>query len=140
MINKKSNRSSEIIGSKEGYYYPTEIKYTELIGEYCEGNNLSRFAWSWKSDRKYLQTLAQFITSKISEHYTITDCHKMSRISMSCFAATKNPPRDGNTVSRMKSKPKPKSYAVKYEEVSSALSLDKYNQKLMNSIWGLYNR
>lgn len=68
---------------------------------------------------------------------------------MSCLAAKKyaKSDRDGEgfgagTVSRLKPKEKPKSskYGSKYEEVSSALSLDKYNQKLMNSIWGLYNR
>lgn len=61
---------------------------------------------------------------------------------MSCFAATTHSDRDGSTVSRMKpiEKPKPTKYGSKYEDVSSAISLDKYNQKLMNSIWGLYNR
>lgn len=51
---------------------------------------------------------------------------------MSCFAATtRHSDRDASTVSRMKPKEKPKSskYGSKYEEVSSALSLDKYNQK-----------
>lgn len=52
----------------------------------------------------------------------------MSRIAMSCFAATKH---DGNTVSRMKSsKEKPKQATFAYEDVTSALSLDKYNQKV----------
>lgn len=38
MINKKSNCISEIIVSKEGYLYPTEINYKELLlGEHCKG-------------------------------------------------------------------------------------------------------
>lgn len=61
---------------------------------------------------------------------------------MSCFAATKHCERDGSTVSRMKPTEKPKAtkHTSKYEEVASAISLDKYNQKLMNAIWGIYNR
>lgn len=64
----------------------------------------------------------------------------MSRVSMSCYAATKH---QNATVSRMQEKPKEKPKtkpANKYGEMETSVSLDKYNGKLMNSIWGLYNR
>lgn len=66
----------------------------------------------------------------------------MSRLSMSCYAAAKHcPDRDG-TVARMEPKEKPKTskHKNKYGEIETAVSLDKYNGKMMFSIWGLYNR
>lgn len=63
----------------------------------------------------------------------------MSRITMSCYAAAKHPCSDkDNKVARLKSKEKP--MERKYGETEATISLDKYNGKLMNSIWGLYNR
>jgi hypothetical protein len=37
-------------------------------------------------------------------------------------------------------KPKDKPVERKYAETEAPIMLDKYNGKLMNSIWGLYNR
>lgn len=60
---------------------------------------------------------------------------------MSCYAAAKH---SDNVVARKKHrehKEKQKSKPVnKYAEMETSVSLDKYNGKLMNSIWGLYNR
>lgn len=61
----------------------------------------------------------------------------MSRVSMYCYAATKH--QSDVTVAFKKEKPKAKP-ANKYGEMETSVSLDKYNGKLMNSIWGLYNR
>lgn len=63
----------------------------------------------------------------------------MSRVTMCCYAATKQ--KNDVTVARMQPKEKPKTKpASKYGEMETSVSLDKYNGKLMNSIWGLYNR
>jgi hypothetical protein len=69
----------------------------------------------------------------------VLDCSKMSRVSMSCYAATKHA---DSTVARFPTKDKPKGGKPlnKYAEMETSVSLDKYNGKLMNSIWGLYNR
>jgi len=68
------------------------------------------------------------------------DCSKMSRVTMSCYAASKHIADE--TVARAQPKEKPKSSKPinKYGEMETSVSLDKYNGKLMNSIWGLYNR
>lgn len=65
----------------------------------------------------------------------------MSRITMSCYAASKHIPDKDGSVSRMKQAEKPKSTKPvnEYGEIKTSLSLDKYNGKLMNSIWGRYN-
>lgn len=59
---------------------------------------------------------------------------------MSCYAASKHIADE--TVARVQPKEKPKSTKPinKYGEMETSVSLDKYNGKLMNSIWGLYNR
>lgn len=63
----------------------------------------------------------------------------MSRVSMCCYAATKH--QSDDTVARKQPKEKPKAKpANKYGEMETSESLVKYNGKLMNSIWGLYNR
>lgn len=75
-------------------------------------------------------------------YFLFLDCNKMSRVTMSCYAASKHiPDRDG-TVARMQPKEKPKSTKTgsKYGGMETSVSLDNYNEKLMNSIWGLYNR
>jgi hypothetical protein len=62
---------------------------------------------------------------------------------MSCYAATKHQyPEKDNKVARMQVKEKKNSAERpnKYGEMESTIALDKYNGKLMNSIWGLYNR
>lgn len=61
---------------------------------------------------------------------------------MSCYAAATHSCDKDPTVARMqpKEKPKPTKQANKYGEMETSVSLDKYNGKLMNSIWGLYNR
>ena len=71
----------------------------------------------------------------------ISDCIKMSRVTMSCYAASKHISGSGGSVAYIKPKDKLKStkpvnnYGTKISE-----SLHNYNGKLMNSIWGLYNR
>lgn len=63
----------------------------------------------------------------------------MSRISMSCYAATKHQYSEkDNKIARLRPKDKP--IERKYTETEAPIMLDKYNGKLMNSIWGLYNR
>ena len=66
----------------------------------------------------------------------------MSRVTMSCYAAAKHNADRDETVARMQSKDKPRTSrnTNKYEEMATSIALDKYNGKLMNSIWGLYNR
>lgn len=65
----------------------------------------------------------------------------MSRIAMSCYAAAKHPCTDNdNKIARVVSKDKPKERKYEKDGAISVISLDKYNGKLMNSIWGLYNR
>lgn len=66
----------------------------------------------------------------------------MSRLSMSCYAATKNPCQFQDTkVARIQKEKKTSTERPnKYGEMETSVSLDKYNGKLMNSIWGLYNR
>lgn len=63
---------------------------------------------------------------------------------MSCYAATKHQyPEKDSKVARVQSKEKKQGKersANKYGEMEATVSLDKYNGKLMNSIWGLYNR
>jgi hypothetical protein len=66
----------------------------------------------------------------------------MSRLSMSCYAATKHSmvkENKDNKIARVQvEKPRANDRPKKYGEVE--ILLDKYNGKLMNSIWGLYNR
>lgn len=59
---------------------------------------------------------------------------------MACYAAAKhqNSEKDQNKVARVKPIRKP--IERKYAETEAPIMLDKYNGKLMNSIWGLYNR
>ena len=68
----------------------------------------------------------------------------MSRLAMSCYAATKHQyPDSDKKVARVQSKEKKQGKgrsSNKYGEMEATISLDKYNGKLMNSIWGLYNR
>lgn len=66
----------------------------------------------------------------------------MTRISMSCYAAAKHHSQKETSVARIppKEKPKVKKNANKYGESETSVSLDKYNGKMMFSIWGLYNR
>lgn len=79
------------------------------------------------------------MASRLIFKNTISDC-KMTRIAMSCYAAAKHPSTDkDNKVARVMSKDKPAEQR-KYEKEGATISLDKYNGKLMNSIWGLYNR
>lgn len=61
---------------------------------------------------------------------------------MSCYAAAKHVPEKEGAVARIQTKEKPKTTKRpnKYGEMETSVSLDKYNGKLMNSIWGLYNR
>lgn len=61
---------------------------------------------------------------------------------MSCYAATHHNAHKDATVARMQPKEKPKATkpTSKYGEMETSVSLHKYNEKLMNSIWGLYNR
>jgi hypothetical protein len=63
-------------------------------------------------------------------------------MSMSCYAAAKHNADKSATVARVQPKEKPKTtkHVNKYGDMESSLSLDKYNGKLMNSIWGQYNR
>jgi hypothetical protein len=64
----------------------------------------------------------------------------MSRVSMCCYAATKCNSKGGDgTVARLQNE-KTKTKATQYNEMETSIQLDKYNGKLMNSIWGLYNR
>jgi hypothetical protein len=73
----------------------------------------------------------------------VKDCYKMSRMSMSCYAAAKHTTDKNSTVARIQPKEKPTKttkHINKYADMETTLSLDKYNGKLMNSIWGLYNR
>lgn len=63
----------------------------------------------------------------------------MTRIAMSCYAAAKHQSSEkDNKIARIQTKDKPAER--KYAETEATVSLDKYNGKLMNSIWGLYNR
>lgn len=66
----------------------------------------------------------------------------MSRLAMSCYAATKHQyPEKDQKVARLQPKEKKFSNGQnKYGEMETSVSLDKYNGKMMNSIWGLYNR
>lgn len=67
----------------------------------------------------------------------------MSRVSMICYAATKHPhPGNNGANARAQSKEKPKvnKHANNYGDIEASVSLDKYNGKMMFSIWGLYNR
>jgi hypothetical protein len=63
-------------------------------------------------------------------------------MSMSCYAAAKQNKNQNSTVARTEPKEKPKTtkHVNKYGDMETSLSLDKYNGKLMNSIWGQYNR
>lgn len=69
-------------------------------------------------------------------------CVEMSRVSMNCYAATKHPSGNNGTIARTQSKEKPKvnKHAYNYGDIETSVSLDKYNGKMMFSIWGLYNR
>lgn len=66
----------------------------------------------------------------------------MSRVSMCCYAATKSASEQKGTVARVQptEKPKPKKFAIKYGEMETKKAMDNYDAKLMNSIWGRYNR
>ena len=68
----------------------------------------------------------------------------MTRLAMSCYAATKHQyPDSDKKVARVQTKDKKQGKdrsSNKYGEMEATISLDKYNGKLMNSIWGLYNR
>lgn len=79
----------------------------------------------------------------VSSQFICDGC-EMSRLTMSCYAATKHQyPEADNKVARVQAKEKKPSKerpANKYGEMDGTVSLDKYNGKLMNSIWGLYNR
>lgn len=78
---------------------------------------------------------------KISFLSSREDCSNMTRLSASCYAATKHGPGKDATVARVPKKEKSKSKnQMKHGEMETTVSLDKYNGKLMNSIWGLYNR
>lgn len=70
------------------------------------------------------------------------DCEKMSRVEMFCYSATrKQKGRDDGTVARVqKDKKKQNGKGNSYIEAESTISLEKYNKKLMNAIWGSYNR
>ena len=57
---------------------------------------------------------------------------------MSCYAAAKH--TDTTVVKYSKDKPKGGKPLNIYAEMETTVSLAKYNGKLMNSIWGLYNR
>lgn len=61
---------------------------------------------------------------------------------MSCYAATKHASdgRTGPSSTARKTSNKKKPKHNKYENAENELSLDKYNGKMMFSIWGLYNR
>lgn len=61
----------------------------------------------------------------------------MSTVSMNCYAAAKHPAGKKGTVARMQTKEKQKANKKHYGDVET---LDKYNGKMMFSIWGLYNR
>lgn len=68
------------------------------------------------------------------------DCN-MTRIAMSCYAATKHQCLDKKAEKKVaRVMPKIKPAERKYAETEATIALDKYNGKLMNSIWGLYNR
>jgi len=86
----------------------------------------------------FLATEKSLSLIKFKDH--CGDCNKMSRVTMSCYAASKHIADE--TVARVqpKEKPKPSKPINKYGEMETSVSLDKYNGKLMNSIWGLYNR
>lgn len=73
---------------------------------------------------------------------SISDCFNMSRVSMCCYAAVKSSAEQSAPVARVQptEKPKPKKFAIKYGEMETSTSMDNYDAKLMNSIWGRYNR
>lgn len=67
----------------------------------------------------------------------------MSRVAMSCYAAAKHPTEKSGSVACIQPKDKSKTATKrpnKYGEIETSVSLDKYNGKMMFSIWGLYNR
>ncbi|CRL02154.1 CLUMA_CG015058, isoform A [Clunio marinus] len=68
------------------------------------------------------------------------ECNEMSRITMSCYAAAKHPQTgEKGTVARNYTG-KGKKHPKNYENSEALVELDKYNGKMMFSIWGLYNR
>lgn len=59
---------------------------------------------------------------------------------MNCYAAAKHPVVEKGTVARKQTKEKPKPNKKHHKDVETTVLLDKYNGKMMFSIWGLYNR
>lgn len=61
---------------------------------------------------------------------------------MFCYSATRKPKASDGTVARVQNEKKKQngSRTPQYIEAESMISLEKYDEKLMNAIWGRYNR
>ncbi|KAL2736477.1 uncharacterized protein V1477_012986 [Vespula maculifrons] len=92
------------------------------------------------------QELVEVLESQASSKSNKIDCRKMAAVPQAAFAASKvrcNEKHDNSLISLIEGKEKASkenTYNGRFYLEGWELTPLKYNSKLMNSIWGLYNR